>query len=67
MPLKRKIVIVSFLSFGVVVIAIGIARLLWLVDAFEGKSGSYSVATAYSAIESSVAVSHSMSDCKTKY
>jgi hypothetical protein len=66
MPLKRKIVIVSFLSFGVVVIAIGIARLLWLVDAFHGTSGSYSVATAYSAIESSVAVSHSMSDRKTK-
>jgi hypothetical protein len=54
------------LSFGVVVIAIGIARLLWLVDAFHGTSGSYSVATAYSAIESSVAVSHSMSNRKTK-
>jgi hypothetical protein len=67
MPLKRKIVIVSFLSFGVVVIAIGIARLLWLVDAFTGKSGSYSVASAYSAIESSVAVSHPTRDRKIRY
>jgi hypothetical protein len=56
MPLKRKIVTISFLSLGFIVIAIGIARLLWLLDAFQGKTNSYSVTSAYSAIESSVAI-----------
>jgi hypothetical protein len=56
MPLKRKIVTISFLSLGAVVIAIGIARFIWLLDAFKGKSKTYSVESAYSAIESSVAI-----------
>jgi hypothetical protein len=56
MPLKRKIITISFLSLGGVVIVIGIARFLWLLDAFKGKSKSYSVESAYSAIESSVAI-----------
>ncbi|KAH5372447.1 hypothetical protein HBI49_062290 [Parastagonospora nodorum] len=56
MPLKRKLVTIAFLSLGFIVIAIGIARLLWLLDAFQGKTNSYSVTSAYSAIESSVAI-----------
>jgi hypothetical protein len=56
MPLKRKIITISFLSLGGIVIAIGIARFIWLLDAFTGKSKSYSVESAYSAIESSVAI-----------
>jgi hypothetical protein len=56
MPLKRKVVTIAFLSLGFIVIAIGIARLLWLLDAFKGKTESYSVTSAYSAIESSVAI-----------
>lgn len=56
MPLKRKLVTIAFLSLGFIVIAIGIARLLWLLDAFKGKTNSYSVTSAYSAIESSVAI-----------
>jgi hypothetical protein len=57
MSLKRKVITIGFLSFGVVVIAIGIARLLWLIEAFSGTANTYSVGAAYSAIESSVAVS----------
>lgn len=56
MPVKRKIVTIAFLSLGFIVIAIGIARLMWLLDAFKGKVNSYSVESAYSAIESSVAI-----------
>ncbi|KAF2133476.1 hypothetical protein P153DRAFT_373082 [Dothidotthia symphoricarpi CBS 119687] len=56
MPLKRKVVTIAFLSFGIVVIAVGIARLLWLLDAFTGKTDSYSITSAYSAVESSVAI-----------
>jgi hypothetical protein len=56
MPLKRKPVTISFLSLGFIVIAIGIARLFWLRDAFKGKTESYSVTSAYSAIESSIAI-----------
>lgn len=56
MPVKRKLVTIAFLSLGFIVIAIGIARLLWLLDAFKGKTESYSVTSAYSAIESSVAI-----------
>jgi hypothetical protein len=56
MPLKRKIMTISFLSLGAIVIGIGIARLLWLLDAFKGKVNSYSVESAFSAIESSVAI-----------
>ncbi|KAF1846542.1 uncharacterized protein K460DRAFT_367295 [Cucurbitaria berberidis CBS 394.84] len=56
MPIKRKIITIAFLSLGFIVIAIGIARLLWLLGAFKGKSSSYSVESAYSAIESSVAI-----------
>lgn len=56
MPLKRKIVTISFLSFGFILIAVGIARMVWLYNAFIGKSRSYSVESAYSAIESSVAI-----------
>ncbi|KAL5117904.1 hypothetical protein ACEQ8H_004223 [Pleosporales sp. CAS-2024a] len=56
MPLKRKLVTIAFLSLGFIVIGIGIARLLWLLDAFKGKTNSYSVTSAYSAIESSIAI-----------
>jgi hypothetical protein len=56
MPLKRKIMTISFLSLGAIVIGVGIARLLWLLDAFKGKVNSYSVESAFSAIESSVAI-----------
>lgn len=56
MPLKRKIVTIGFLSLGFIVIAIGIARLVWLLGAFKGKAKSYSVESAYTAIESSVAI-----------
>ncbi|KAL5461451.1 hypothetical protein PMIN06_002216 [Paraphaeosphaeria minitans] len=56
MPLRRKIMTISFLSFGIVLIAVGIARMTWLYNAFLGKSKSYSVESAYSAIESSVAI-----------
>ncbi|KAJ4345857.1 uncharacterized protein N0V89_011992 [Didymosphaeria variabile] len=56
MPLKRKIMTISFLSFGLVLIAVGIARMIWLYNAFLGKSKSYSVEPAYSAIESSIAI-----------
>lgn len=56
MPLKRKIITISFLSLGAIVIGVGIARLIWLLDAFKGKVNSYSVESAFSAIESSVAI-----------
>ncbi|KAI4961716.1 hypothetical protein J4E86_000745 [Alternaria arbusti] len=56
MPLKRKIVTVSFLSLGLIVIAIGAVRFVWLIDAFKSKTKSYSVKASYSAIESSVAI-----------
>lgn len=56
MPLKRKVVTISFLSLGVIVIAIGIARLIWLLGAFNGTINNYSVETAFSAIESSIAI-----------
>lgn len=56
MPLKRKIVTVSFLSLGFIVIAIGVVRFIWLINSFEGKTKSYSVEASYSAIESSVAI-----------
>ena len=56
MPLKRKIVTIAFLSLGFIVIAIGIVRLLWLLKAFKGELNSYSVESAYTAIESSVAI-----------
>lgn len=56
MPLRRKIMTISFLSFGVVLIAVGIARMIWLYNAFLGKAKSYSVEAAYSAIESSIAI-----------
>jgi hypothetical protein len=56
MPLKRKIITIAFLSLGVIVIAIGIARLIWLRGAFNGTINNYSVETAFSAIESSVAI-----------
>lgn len=56
MPLKRKIVTIAFLSLGFIVIAIGIARLIWLLNAFKGNVNSYSVESAYTAIESSVAI-----------
>jgi hypothetical protein len=56
MPLRRKLVTISFLSLGFILIGVGIARLIWLHNAFLGKARSYSVETAYSAIESSVAI-----------
>ena len=56
MPLKKKLVTISFLSLGFILIGVGIARLIWLRNAFVGKSTSYSVESAYSAIESSVAI-----------
>ena len=56
MPLKRKIVTIAFLSLGFIVIAIGIARLIWLLGAFKGTANNYSVESAYSAIESSIAI-----------
>ncbi|KAL5381499.1 hypothetical protein DPSP01_007210 [Paraphaeosphaeria sporulosa] len=56
MPLRRKVMTISFLSFGVVLIAVGIARMIWLYNAFLGKAKSYSVESAYSAIESSIAI-----------
>ncbi|KAI8942620.1 hypothetical protein NX059_000673 [Plenodomus lindquistii] len=56
MPLKRKLVTITFLSLGFIVVGIGIARLFWLLDAFKGKVNSYSVESAYTAIESSVAI-----------
>jgi hypothetical protein len=56
MPLKRKIVTIAFLSLGIIVIAVRIARLFWLLDAFKGKISNYSVESAYTAIESSVAI-----------
>jgi hypothetical protein len=56
MPLKRKIVTVSFLSLGFIVIAIGVVRFIWLINSFQGRTKSYSVEASYSAIESSVAI-----------
>lgn len=56
MPIKRKIVTIAFLSLGFIVIGIGIARLFWLLNAFKGNVDSYSVQSAYTAIESSVAI-----------
>lgn len=56
MPLRRKLVTISFLSLGFILIGVGIARLIWLHNAFLGIVKSYSVETAYSAIESSVAI-----------
>jgi hypothetical protein len=53
MPLKRKLIGISFLSLGGVVMAIEIARLVWLQNAFKGKSNKHSVDSAFSAIESS--------------
>ncbi|KAF2026390.1 hypothetical protein EK21DRAFT_103260 [Setomelanomma holmii] len=41
---------------GFIVIAIGIARLFWPLEAFRGKTNSHSVNSAYSAIECSVAI-----------
>ncbi|KAF1838125.1 hypothetical protein BDW02DRAFT_489849 [Decorospora gaudefroyi] len=56
MPVARKLVTISFLSLGFIVIAIGIARLFWLLGAFNGTIKNYSVESAYGAIESSVAI-----------
>ncbi|KAF2855743.1 hypothetical protein T440DRAFT_535885 [Plenodomus tracheiphilus IPT5] len=56
MPLKRKLVTIAFLSLGFIVIAIGIARLIWLLNAFKGNVNSHSIESAYTAIESSVAI-----------
>ncbi|KAF2728888.1 hypothetical protein EJ04DRAFT_538163 [Polyplosphaeria fusca] len=56
MPLRRKLMTISFLSLGVIVIVIGILRLIWLTNAFRGKINNYSVESAYSSIESSVAI-----------
>jgi hypothetical protein len=56
MTIKRKIITIAFLSLGVIVVAIGIARLIWLRGAFNGTINNYSVESAFSAIESSVAI-----------
>lgn len=56
MPIKRKLVTIGFLSLGLIVIIIGIVRLIWLLGAFRGTANNHSVETAYSAIESSIAI-----------
>jgi hypothetical protein len=56
MPLRKKLITISFLSLGFIVIAIGIARLIWLLNVFKGIINSHSVEQAYSAIESNVAI-----------
>lgn len=56
MPLRKKIITIAFLSLGFIVLAIGILRLVWLSNAFKGKINNHSVESAYSAIESSVAI-----------
>ncbi|KAF1993924.1 hypothetical protein P154DRAFT_448920 [Amniculicola lignicola CBS 123094] len=56
MALRKKIITICFLSLGIVVILIGIFRLIWLTKAFSGKSNNHSVESAYSAIESNIAI-----------
>lgn len=62
MPLKKKLITISFLSMGLLVIAIEITRLMWLQNAFRGKSNKHSVQSAFSAIESS-----GRSSCKLRW
>ncbi|KAK2768430.1 hypothetical protein FQN54_000285 [Arachnomyces sp. PD_36] len=59
MTRARKIIIISFLSFGLAVIAIGFVRLEYLIRIFiTGDPGSskYTVEQTYSAIESNLAI-----------
>ncbi|KAF2464174.1 uncharacterized protein BDR25DRAFT_243108 [Lindgomyces ingoldianus] len=56
MPLRRKLITISFLSLGFVVIAIGILRLHWLSQKFKGHSKSYSIEQSYSAMECNIAI-----------
>ena len=56
MPRSRKILAVSFLSLGAIVIAVGVVRLLWLIRAVSKKQSPYSVYPSLSAIEVAVAL-----------
>jgi hypothetical protein len=56
MALKRKLITITFLSLGFIVIAIGILRLIWLTNKFKGKTNSYSVEQSYSALECCIAI-----------
>lgn len=56
MPLRRKITSISFLSLGIVVIAVGIARLRYYYNAEVYGLKLYSVEIAYSAIECSIGI-----------
>lgn len=57
MPRIRKIVTVSFLSFGVAVTAIGVARLEFLVRVFvKEEDPKHSIEQTYSSIESNLAI-----------
>lgn len=56
MSLKRKLLSISFLSMGIIVIIVGILRLIWLSNVFKGIFKSHSVEQAYSAIECNVAI-----------
>lgn len=56
MPLKKKLITIAFLSLGLLVIAIGILRLIWLTNKFSGKTSSYSVEQSYSALECCIAI-----------
>lgn len=56
MSLRKKLITISFLSMGLIVIVIGILRLVWLVNIFKGVINNHSVEQAYSAIESNIAI-----------
>ncbi|ORY01669.1 hypothetical protein BCR34DRAFT_667896 [Clohesyomyces aquaticus] len=56
MPLRRKLVTISFLSLGFLVMIIGGLRLQWLSEKFRGKGKSYSIKQSYSALETNIAI-----------
>lgn len=55
-PRTRKIMAISFLSLGLVVIAIGILRLIFLIDAVRGTQTRNSIGSSYNQIEVAVAI-----------
>jgi hypothetical protein len=55
-PRTRKIMAISFLSLGGIVIVVGILRMIYLVKAVKGTQTSYSIGSSFSQIEVAVAI-----------
>lgn len=56
MARSRKVLAVSFLSLGCVVIAVGVLRLAWLIRAVRKEQSSYSMYPVLSSVEVAVAL-----------